>query len=753
MALEIIEYIANGLLDVFSMDLDYFESVIPVTSDIVNIIIAVGWALLLGNLVFQAAKSMMSGLGFEGEDPKTLFTRTFVFAFFLLASRQICEMGLGISNTAVTLLQVPSSVSLTLPDEDVFSIGASWLLSIIVGAVLMWQTVKLFFEIGERYFLVGLLTILSPLAFAAGGSKNTGDIFKGWARMYGSMCLMMVLNVIFLKMFISAMGYLPSGPEVVPWLIFMVAIARVARKIDSAVARLGLNPAVTGEGLGSRIPGMLSYMAVRTVVSSITRTAGSAAGRAKAPPGSAPPKTPNTSNAGNRTGVFNHSSANNSSATQNTSNAQASNSASANNSTAQQSKTQNAVRSGSAAVPAADAAPAAIKQASAGLPSGSPAGAGVRGMAGTEQNHSVHQQTKASQTNNNARRSSVTQSGPPRGHTFHPSGSAGMAANSGVSMPGRNSAQPVHPPIPRSQPAGQGVTAGIAGAASQGERAVQRPARFSAVPPGADNPTLRGAAQGMAGTAIGGLGTAPQGESTVQRPARFSAAPPGTDHTVLRGTAPGMAGTAANTPGSTGSPSARQGGTNINAQAQTNLNADQNGSRHEFYGSAGRGAPASRRSEATPAKNAAAQASTAPGFAGTEPRRSAAAPDKTQAARNSAAAPAPNAAGHVHAAAPGGGRDRPTIPETPLSGGNQAARQENGPPRGTETSRISNRPASGAAGRAAAARESGPVRKPELSQNRLPAIGQGTARISGIGNAPKRAKKKNRKGKGGRNEK
>ncbi len=233
MALEIIEYIANGMLDVFSMDLSYFESVIPVTGGIVDIIIAIGWALLLGNLVFQAAKSIMSGLGFEGEDPKTLFARTFVFAFFLLASRQICEIGLGISNTAIELLQVPPSITITLPDDNAFSIAASWLLVIIIGFVLMWQIVKLFFEIGERYFLVGLLTILSPLAFATGGSKNTADIFKGWARMYGSMCLMMILNVVFLKMLISAMGYMPSGPEVIPWLIFVVAIARVSDRAES----------------------------------------------------------------------------------------------------------------------------------------------------------------------------------------------------------------------------------------------------------------------------------------------------------------------------------------------------------------------------------------------------------------------------------------------------------------------------------------------------------------------------------------
>ena len=90
LCLEMVQYIANSLLEVFQMDLSYFRQVAPVTDDILSIVIAVGWALLLGNLVFQAMKSMVIGLGFEGEDPKLLFTRTFVFAFLLLVSQQIC---------------------------------------------------------------------------------------------------------------------------------------------------------------------------------------------------------------------------------------------------------------------------------------------------------------------------------------------------------------------------------------------------------------------------------------------------------------------------------------------------------------------------------------------------------------------------------------------------------------------------------------------------------------------------------------
>ena len=276
--LEIVQYIANSLLEVFQMDLDYFRQAAPISDEILNIVIAVGWALLLGNLVFQAVKSMATGLGFEGEDPKLLFTRTFVFAFLLLASPQICEIGLGISSQVISLLQVPSSVTITIPDESNFHIGASWLLIIIVGFVIMWQFVKLCFEVAERYVVTAILVLLAPLAFGMGGSKNTEDIFKAWCRMFGSMCVMMVLNVVFLKLLISVLGYVPRGVAVLPWMLLIVGIARVARKIDSIVARLGLNPAITGDGLGRGLPGMVGYAIVKGIGVSIGKAAGHAAG-------------------------------------------------------------------------------------------------------------------------------------------------------------------------------------------------------------------------------------------------------------------------------------------------------------------------------------------------------------------------------------------------------------------------------------------------------------------------------------------
>ena len=235
--------------------------------------------LLIGNLVFQALKSMASGLGFEGEDPKLLFTRTFIFSFLLLASPQICDIGLSMTSRIIDLLQIPNAVNVQLVDESVFgSLTAAWLLVIIFGVIIMFKVFKLLLEIAERYVILAMLTITAPLAFAMGGSKSTADIFSGWCRMYGSMCLLMVTNVIFFKMLLSVLSTVPSGLDVFLWIVLILTLVKVARKADAIITRIGLNPAITGDSLGRPLPGALTYMVVRSAASHITKSVGKSAG-------------------------------------------------------------------------------------------------------------------------------------------------------------------------------------------------------------------------------------------------------------------------------------------------------------------------------------------------------------------------------------------------------------------------------------------------------------------------------------------
>ena len=260
---EMVEQLLQQLLTLLRADTSYFASRVPIIKEIATILLAVGWALLIGNLAYQALRSMVSGVGIEAEDPTRLFLRTAMFSFLLVCARQICNIGLSLTAVIMRLLQMPRAVSFTPFDEDFFSLlpNAGWLVVIVVNVYVQWQIIKLFFEVAERYVILCTLVYCAPLAFAMGGSKSTAEIFRGWLRMFASMCTLMVLNVMFVKMLLSAMSHSPTGAAIVPWVMLITGIVRTAKKIDSIILRIGLNPASTGDPLGHHhIPGMLSAL-------------------------------------------------------------------------------------------------------------------------------------------------------------------------------------------------------------------------------------------------------------------------------------------------------------------------------------------------------------------------------------------------------------------------------------------------------------------------------------------------------------
>lgn len=272
---EMVEKLLRQLMTLLRVDTSYFASRVPVVKDIATILLAVGWALLIGNLAYQALRSMVSGIGIEAEEPGRLFLRSATFSFLLVCSRQICDIALSLSAVIMRMLEVPKAVTFTPFNEDFFSElpNAGWLVVIVVNVYIQWQIIKLFFEVAERYVILCVLIYCAPLAFAMGGSKSTAEIFRGWLRMFASMCTLMVLNVMFVKMLLSAMSNSPTGVAIVPWIMLITGIVRVAKKMDSIILRIGLNPAITGDPLGHHhVPGMLSAMLVHHAASFIKNT-------------------------------------------------------------------------------------------------------------------------------------------------------------------------------------------------------------------------------------------------------------------------------------------------------------------------------------------------------------------------------------------------------------------------------------------------------------------------------------------------
>lgn len=310
--LDLMNYCADALLGLMNTDLSYFESNVPIIVKLYGVFVAIGWGFLIGNCAFQCLKAMFAGLGFETESPAILLVRTFLFGFLLIMSKQVCEIGLSIGKTLMELIGLPEKASITFPDDSMFpDLTSSWLLIVIIGVLIGSQLIKLFFEIGERYVVVAILTLFSPVAFAMGGSRSTKDICSGFVRTYASMILLLVSNVLFLKLIYSALSSMPDGVMILPWTVLIVGIARVARKADNLLAKIGLNPSFTGDPLGNGMGRAVAFMAARSILSSATHSANrhsNIAGKNRSEF-----KADNTGNTHNRSNANSRNTANNSS--------------------------------------------------------------------------------------------------------------------------------------------------------------------------------------------------------------------------------------------------------------------------------------------------------------------------------------------------------------------------------------------------------------------------------------------------------
>ena len=106
------------------------------------------------------------------------------------------------------------------------------------------------------------------------------------------MCLLMATNVMFVKMLLSVLSYYPSGLDVLPWMVLVITIVKVAKKADSILARIGLNPAMTGDPLGRGFPGAMTMMVVRSMVSNAAHTLGRNGNQPRSGSGNSKPNAP-----------------------------------------------------------------------------------------------------------------------------------------------------------------------------------------------------------------------------------------------------------------------------------------------------------------------------------------------------------------------------------------------------------------------------------------------------------------------------
>ncbi len=263
---DMMDLLTNMFTELVSCDLSLFEDLFGVVKDLYeNAILPLGVAILLLILVWQLFKTMFGRGGVTAEDPVELVCRSCICLFFVIFARPLANYILSVAGTpyqwvAGTEIEV-ESFSDFVNALDVLSAGLGintlsiTILMLIMQFVVAWNYFKMLFIIAERYVLLGVFSYTSPLAFATGGSKATNNILASWAKMFGGQVVLIIMNAWCMKMFLSGYGNLmATGLGFTQFFIAtlcLIGFCKIAYKLDSYMAALGVNLGRPSNGIGA----------------------------------------------------------------------------------------------------------------------------------------------------------------------------------------------------------------------------------------------------------------------------------------------------------------------------------------------------------------------------------------------------------------------------------------------------------------------------------------------------------------------
>ena len=278
----------------------FFKIFLPNSETLWLSIIACGLFILYGILIFQLFKGLFGPIA-KAESPVRLVGKTLLFAILVVSSKEICSLFFYLSTvpydmlqtTALQQLDIGSALSgalegmltniVTPPGavETIFRV----IFSICLLFSIFINYMKLIIEIVERYVILGILSLFSPLCIATGASENTNNIFKSWIKMMISQCILMCMSVFFLSVFeasVKNISTLKADGLIV--LLLYLAWLRTGQRIDAHMSTLGLTTAQAGNGLyADMISGAAAARgAIRSATGAVTKGATIGTGMAMA---------------------------------------------------------------------------------------------------------------------------------------------------------------------------------------------------------------------------------------------------------------------------------------------------------------------------------------------------------------------------------------------------------------------------------------------------------------------------------------
>ena len=206
------------------------EAVFPGLASFSVIFRALAFSILALLALFKMIQVVFDHEG-KAEHPASLLGRTAVAAMLITISYRLVagfittmsslykvfftQMEASIDGGIEGLLNTPSAFRMFGTDLiDKYEWGEGIGLTVLMAMVGVTLTTYFFMvvlEFIQRYVLIDIMFVSSPLAFACVGSRDTSQIFKKWAQAFFSNFLVMMLILVILGSFIGGFQYITSG--------------------------------------------------------------------------------------------------------------------------------------------------------------------------------------------------------------------------------------------------------------------------------------------------------------------------------------------------------------------------------------------------------------------------------------------------------------------------------------------------------------------------------------------------------------
>jgi hypothetical protein len=157
--------------------------------------------------LYYGFKSFFVHFGYEADEPWKIMVRSGVSLFLVLTARDICAGLLQFLSVTINIIYgmfgVGEGSGVTQQAINNFStgiLGNDWNpftmpLHIIVFILILIKSFSLIAKYAERYVLILMLSVFSPIAFAFSVTKQSAEYFKNWLKLYLGTLFVQIIQV------------------------------------------------------------------------------------------------------------------------------------------------------------------------------------------------------------------------------------------------------------------------------------------------------------------------------------------------------------------------------------------------------------------------------------------------------------------------------------------------------------------------------------------------------------------------------